>query len=206
MIDPISREAPAPFRLMVENSHDILTIRDSDGRIRYANPSCQRILGYPPEELVGTTGLELVHPDDRASAAAAMADFWQKPGARGTLQYRARHANGTWVSLEVVAYNLLDNPDIRGVLINGRDISHVPRCQGDVAEGAAPPDAANAKTLAGVLNTCACCKKIRTETGNWQQIEVYIREHAPVDFSHGLCPECARLWYPEQFQSSAKVE
>lgn len=49
---------------------------------------------------------------------------------------------------------------------------------------------AKAKTLSGLLPICASCKKIRDDTGYWHQVEVYIRDHAEVDFSHGLCPGC----------------
>lgn len=49
---------------------------------------------------------------------------------------------------------------------------------------------ARAKTLSGLLPICASCKKIRDDAGYWHQVEVYIREHAEVDFSHGLCPDC----------------
>jgi len=48
------------------------------------------------------------------------------------------------------------------------------------------------------LPICASCKKIQGEGGNWQQIELYIRERAQVEFSHGICPECTLLWFPEQ--------
>lgn len=51
---------------------------------------------------------------------------------------------------------------------------------------------ATAKTLSGLLPICATCKKIRDDSGYWHQVEVYIREHAEVDFSHGLCPECVQ--------------
>ena len=49
---------------------------------------------------------------------------------------------------------------------------------------------AKAKTLRGLLPICASCKKIRDDVGYWHQVEVYIRDHAEVDFSHGLCPDC----------------
>ena len=111
------------FRLMVENSQDILTIRDADGRVRYISPSIHRVLGYRQEEIIASIGFELLHPEDRSTAENALNEFWKNPGARDSIQYRARHANGSWVSLEVVAYNLLDHPDIRGVDINGRDIT-----------------------------------------------------------------------------------
>src|SRR6266446_7305004 len=112
-LDHPSREVEQRFRLMVENSHDILTIRDADTRVRYTSPSIHRVLGYRQEEIIGSTGFELIHPEDRSNVETALNDFWKTPGARDSIQYRARHANGSWVSLEVVAYNLLDHPDIR---------------------------------------------------------------------------------------------
>ncbi len=56
------------------------------------------------------------------------------------------------------------------------------------------------KKLSGLLPICASCKKIRDDKGYWNQIEVYIRDHSEVDFSHSVCPECARKLYPEIFK------
>jgi len=55
---------------------------------------------------------------------------------------------------------------------------------------------AQVKTLSGLLPICAACKKIRDDQGYWQQVEVYIREHSEVSFSHGMCPDCFKEWYP----------
>jgi PAS domain S-box-containing protein len=190
----------AMSRLVVEHTEDILTIRDADGRIRYTSPSFQRVLGYKQEEMIGETGFDLIHPEDRAGVLEALDEFVKAPGARDSIQYRARHANGSWVSLEVVAYNLLDHPVIQGVLISGRDISNRKRDEAvkDQLIWELQQALAGVNTLTGVLPICASCKKIQGEDGNWQQIELYIRERAQVEFSHGICPECTRLWFPEQ--------
>jgi PAS domain S-box-containing protein len=190
------------FRQMVENSHDILTIRDADGRVRYISPSIHSVMGYKQEEIIGSTGFELLHPEDRPAVESAQSKFWKNPGARGSLQYRAKHANGTWVSLEVVAYNLLDHPAVRGVVINGRDISQRKQEEAGKDQRIAElqQTLANVKTLTGVLPICASCKKIQ-EAGNWQQIEAYVRDRSRVEFSHTMCPECTELWYPEYSQS-----
>ncbi len=70
------------FRQMVENSHDILTIRDADGRVRYISPSIHSVLGYKQEEMIGSTGFELLHPEDRSAVENARSEFWKNPGAR----------------------------------------------------------------------------------------------------------------------------
>jgi hypothetical protein len=56
---------------------------------------------------------------------------------------------------------------------------------------------ANVKTLRGLLPICASCKKIRDDTGYWNQIETYIRTHSEAQFSHGLCPDCVQRLYPD---------
>ena len=56
---------------------------------------------------------------------------------------------------------------------------------------------AKVKTLSGLLPICASCKKIRDDQGYWQQVEVYIRDHSEVEFSHGICPDCAQKLYPQ---------
>ncbi len=58
---------------------------------------------------------------------------------------------------------------------------------------------ARVKTLSGLLPICASCKKIRNDQGYWQQIEAYIRDHSEAEFSHSVCPECAKRLYPEVF-------
>jgi hypothetical protein len=56
---------------------------------------------------------------------------------------------------------------------------------------------AHVRVLSGLLPICAHCKKIRDDRGYWNQIEAYLRERAPVEFSHGICPDCRRTQYPE---------
>jgi response regulator RpfG family c-di-GMP phosphodiesterase len=55
------------------------------------------------------------------------------------------------------------------------------------------------KTLSGLLPICASCKKIRDSKGNWEQVEVYIKNNSNAEFTHGVCPECARKLYPQAF-------
>jgi hypothetical protein len=54
----------------------------------------------------------------------------------------------------------------------------------------------NIKTLKGLLSICAYCKKILNDSGDWQQMEIYVRDHSDADFSHGICPDCMKKYYP----------
>lgn len=58
---------------------------------------------------------------------------------------------------------------------------------------------ARVTALSGLLPICANCKKIRDDAGYWHQVEEYIHNHSDADFTHGLCPECARNLYPDIF-------
>ncbi len=58
---------------------------------------------------------------------------------------------------------------------------------------------ASLKTLGGLIPICSNCKKIRDDKGYWEQLELYIRDHSDLEFSHGICPECAKKLYPEYF-------
>ena len=59
--------------------------------------------------------------------------------------------------------------------------------------------------LGGLLPICASCKKIRDDKGYWNQIETYIRDHSEAEFSHGICPDCAKKLYPEFYDKVEKV-
>ena len=58
------------------------------------------------------------------------------------------------------------------------------------------------KTLRGILPICAYCKKIRTETGSWVEVENYIRNHSEAEFSHGICSDCVREHYTDLYMQS----
>jgi Zn finger protein HypA/HybF involved in hydrogenase expression len=55
------------------------------------------------------------------------------------------------------------------------------------------------KTLKGILPICSYCKKIRDDKGYWNRLESYLHAHSEVEFSHGICPDCAKKLYPDYF-------
>jgi hypothetical protein len=61
---------------------------------------------------------------------------------------------------------------------------------------------ANVKSLSGLLPICAGCKKIRDDQGYWNQVESYIQKHSDARFSHSMCPDCMKKWYPDLVKDS----
>jgi PAS domain S-box-containing protein len=114
------------FRLVVENSTDIVTILDPDGSVRYTNPTTARVLGYDdPLPPPGSDGWaeRVLHPDDRERVLAYVAGAFRAPGVAEKLEYRFKHADGSWRYLETIANNLLADDRMRGVLLISRDIT-----------------------------------------------------------------------------------
>jgi PAS domain S-box-containing protein len=92
-------EREAQYRLLAENASDIVARVGLDGTLEWVSPSVRSVLGHEPESMVGTHPWDLIHPDDRAAAAANLADA-ALPGHRPVpLATRFRRADGTYVWL-----------------------------------------------------------------------------------------------------------
>ncbi len=117
------RASEERFRSLVQNSSDVISIVDADGGVRYHSESVRRVLGYDPAELVDGDPLTLVHPDDRERVGRFVAEAALRPGVTAAETWRVRHRDGTWLHSETVAANLLEDPNVRGLVLNTRDVS-----------------------------------------------------------------------------------
>ncbi|MBC8077104.1 MAG: PAS domain S-box protein, partial [Chloroflexales bacterium] len=113
----------AIMRALVQYSTDLLTLCDAEGRVVYMSPSVTRLLGYPPDELLGRTSFELLHPDDSSRVTASFVTKTQSTALTPPIEMRLRHRDGSWRTLEATSTNLLHDPAIRGIVINAHDIT-----------------------------------------------------------------------------------
>lgn len=134
MAEEALRESENRFKSLVLNSSDTITVLAADGTIRYQSPSLKRFFGYEPEDLVERNAFPYVHPDDQTTAQAAFSQILEHPGTLVSLEYRFRHANGSWVFVESVGSSFLDDPSIKGVVLNSRDISERKRAEEALSE------------------------------------------------------------------------
>ncbi|MBI1815501.1 MAG: PAS domain S-box protein [Deltaproteobacteria bacterium] len=111
------------FRALIEHASDLIAIFNADGSLRYASPSHERVLGYPPAELVGRSVFELVHPEDVARVIATFADHVQHPGVAPSIEFRFHHRDGSWRVVEAIGNNLLTDPGVGSIVVNSRDIT-----------------------------------------------------------------------------------
>ena len=117
------------FRLLVQNSTDIVVITDLDGAVEYISPAVLRVLGHTPAALRGTGVGALIHDEDRPVIRAALADIAETAGASATYQIRLRHADGTWRWLELITSNLMHERSIGARVSNARDITETRQVQ-----------------------------------------------------------------------------
>lgn len=121
--DEERRRTEERFGALVQHSSDLVVVLDADGTLSYVSPAVRRILGRDPEAHVGTSVFELLHPAERDSARAALAETVRTAGVKELLDVRVAHADGSWRKLEIVANNLLADPYVGAVVVNARDVT-----------------------------------------------------------------------------------
>ncbi len=111
------------FRALTENATDLVGIVDGNGIIGYASPSIERGFGYKISDLIGKSVIEFIHPDDTSLVLTTLKTSIEQPGIAPSAITRFRHLDGGWRTVEYVANNLLQQPAVRGIVINARDIT-----------------------------------------------------------------------------------
>jgi len=123
------REREEHFRALIENSLDGFAIVNEDLTISYESPSAERILGLKLEELIGKSILDFIHPDDKENVIKTFRRLAKHPAQAVPAAIRFLHKDGTGHIMEGTANNLLNNPAVKGVVINYRDVTERQRAQ-----------------------------------------------------------------------------
>jgi PAS domain S-box-containing protein len=112
------------FRALIERSPDAMCMFEPSGRILYVNRAAGRTLDYPPETFLGAMGWDFIHPDDQAMMGETLAQLLAQPGGWvESPRYRMRHRDGSWRFVQAVTANLLDEPGVRALVSNFRDVT-----------------------------------------------------------------------------------
>ena len=123
--DRLAREAH--FRALVQHSSDMVLVLDASGFVREASPAVARVLGHSPESVVGRPFYDFFVADDMAAVQAdiaqAVAAGTGNVAPGGAVEWRVRDANGRERWVEAICTNLLSDPVVGGIVINGRDVS-----------------------------------------------------------------------------------
>lgn len=114
--------APVDFESLITNSVDIITVIKTDGTVVYESPSITAILGYTQQERLGKNVFGLIHPLDIGRVMKILADGLLHPRIMYSLDFRFKHKNGSWRTLECRA-QFLPNESINGILVQSRDVT-----------------------------------------------------------------------------------
>ena len=123
LADEDLRKSERHFRSLIENVTDVIIQLDVYGVANYVSPSIRPIFGYRPEDWFKQDVFKFVHADDRAGVIVFARQATQQPGIASVLEFRLQHQDGSWRIVEALANNLLDDPAVRGVVVNLRDIT-----------------------------------------------------------------------------------
>lgn len=117
------REGEQRFAALIENAMESVTVVDGDGVIRFQSPAVETMLGLKPAAMIGVSAFDFVHREDVGRVKHAFVNGIGTPGIIMSMPFRVRHADGTWRWMEAIAGNRLQDPAVRGVIINSRDIT-----------------------------------------------------------------------------------
>lgn len=192
----MSGKAGALYQSLFENNHSIMLIIDpGSGYIRDANVTACNYYGYSRDEM---TNLKIM--DINTLSPEQVYEEMQNAKLEKCKYFNFRHrlADGRIRDVEVFSGPVfINNEKLLYSIIH--DISDRKKIEQEKAQLIEKLTKAleEIKKLKGILPICSSCKKIRDDKGYWQQIEAYIEQHSGAEFTHGICPDCARKLYPD---------
>ncbi|MBD2095235.1 PAS domain S-box protein [Trichocoleus sp. FACHB-591] len=127
------RESEQRFRLLAENSTDMISQHTPDGTFLYVSPACHTLLGYEPEELLGKSAYDYHHPDDVDAVRLVHTNILELPETY-SVSYRFRHQQGHYLWLESTAKTIRssETQTIQEIQISSRDITERKRAEVDI--------------------------------------------------------------------------
>lgn len=174
------RASEKRYRSLVEQVSDGILIVDQAGIIRFANPAAATLF---ERETSALTGQDFGFP--------------VLAGQMSELDVFRPNEPAAIAEMRVTGIEWAGEP---AYLVSLRNITTRKQAEVEREKLIAELQAAlsQVKQLSGLLPICASCKKIRDDEGYWHQVEVYIRDHAHVEFSHSICPDCMVKLYPKE--------
>ncbi|MBM4044630.1 MAG: PAS domain S-box protein [Planctomycetes bacterium] len=167
-----------------------------DRRFVEVNSAFLRVLGYSADEVIGKTSAELglfVNPDQQQQVAGALKEY----GRIQEVEMQVKTKDGA-IRDGLFSGEIIESQGKRYFLTVMIDITDRKRAEIEREKTLQELRLALAevKTLRGIVPICAWCKKVRDDRGYWEQVESYVSKHTEAEFSHGICPECAKEQLP----------
>jgi PAS domain S-box-containing protein len=183
------------YSTLVEQAPIMIWRSDKKAECDYFNERWLAFTGRSIEQEQGTGWAEGVHPEDYHGCLKIYLEAFEKREIF-EMQYRLRRHDGVyrWLFDRGVPF-FSPRGDFAGYIGSCIDVTEKVEAQ----EALHKAQMAEMNRLRGLLPICASCKKIRDDKGYWNKLEVYISERSEAEFSHCICPKCAKELYPEVY-------
>jgi len=183
---------PGIYRVLARSASDFLSVHSADGRCVFASPACEPLFGWKPEELLGTSPYEYIHPEDLEAAA----DIHRRHlGGEGllSLEYRLRKRCGSHIWVEVRSQIYDNHHGQRQIVCVTRDISEQRRLreEKETLIEELRQRVAQMREVGDFLPMCSWCKSVRDEDGRWHEVDAFLRQVTGSELTHAMCPCCA---------------
>ena len=191
----------ARLAAVVESSDDAITGKSLDGTILIWNAAAERLYGYTAAEAIGRS-IGMLMPPERDGE---LLPLLERVGRGEQIQHFETIRQTREGRLVEVSLSISPVRDSAGRIVGAstiaRDITERRRAEREREQLVGQLQAAlrEVKTLSGLLPICSHCKKIRDDQGYWNQIEFYIRARSNANFTHSICPDCAKKLYPDLY-------
>jgi PAS domain S-box-containing protein len=183
------------YKTLVEQAPILIWRSDTTAKCNYFNERWLAFTGRSMEQEFGDGWAEGVHLDDFQRCLDIYLTAFGKREIF-EMEYRLRRHDGQYRWLFDRGVPFVDSQGhFAGFIGSCIDIND----QVEAREALRKAQLAEMNKLRGLLPICSVCKNIRDDKGYWNQIEVYIRDHSDAEFSHSICPECAKKLYPELY-------
>jgi len=192
------RNSEKHYRILMDESMDPTFSFYADGTYRYVNNAFARGVGKTLGEIIGNKIWDVFEKDEADKRFAIVKKVFTEAKAE-ELEVRVPLPSGDTYYLTTVKPVLNDAGAVETVICTSKNITK--RKLAEIALQKEHDKLLKAlkeiKTLSGLLPICAACKNIRDDKGYWNQIEGYIQQHSDAEFSHAICPACAKKLYPD---------
>lgn len=111
------------FSALLRNTSDIIAVLSPEGEFQYVSPALERVLGFTPEEVLYSSLLNLLNPNDKEEATQCLHEVSLLPQGEQRVEWRLQSRDGKWHTSEACLSNLVDDPAVKGILISLRDIT-----------------------------------------------------------------------------------
>jgi PAS domain S-box-containing protein len=192
---------------IVESCDDAIISQTLSGTILSWNSGAERMFGYVAQEMVGQP-IETLVPEGRLQEIANIRNLIELDHSVDRVETVRVRQDGTPIDVSATISPIKSaDGNVHGASIVMRDITERKRRENERTRLIEELTDAlkRVKTLNGLLPICASCKKIRNDDGYWEQVEVYIRSRSNAEFTHGICPDCVRVLYPEYHERLDKT-